>query len=409
MELAGCSEECAPAAAPAAAGALPCQFRNNSDSPRTELTSAQRKTAHAVTMNVIAFVEEHGFDNCGFLTITFADDLTWREAQRRFNSYARRVLRPLFPDYIRALEFTKRGRPHYHLVVACHGDIRTGFNFDAYKLNVCGARKRYRRRGALNRNALLTGLHTRLNHSGNAYQIGRQELVPLRTCADAVGHYIGGYLSKGLPHRLPEHKGARFVCYSRSFQRKYKGGFSWAESGREWRLKLAIWAAKYRCDSLDELRAVFGPRWAYLYGDRIRALVLNGEPMPQAGATAPHTVSDWVALTSRLVEPSPPTAGERVILNRIAKRELDAKATSAKAGKRSAQQPRSHCEGRGGPARMFPLEERFEENRGSPLVSQSVGDSTTVETRQIKLYAWKPGLKHPSRMQRTHYQRQLRI
>ncbi len=121
---------------------LPCLSSNNSDKTAREtptprsyqkafgLTPAQKKTAHALTMNVIGFCAQVGIERVGFLTITFAEDLTWEEAERRYNNFSRRVLSVLFGDRIKVLEFTRSGRPHFHLVVSCSGAIRDGFNFE---------------------------------------------------------------------------------------------------------------------------------------------------------------------------------------------------------------------------------------------------------------------------------------
>jgi hypothetical protein len=270
---------------------LPCLFRNNCDKAAEFLTAAQRKVAHAIYMNVVAFVMLHGLDNCGFFTVTFAEDLSWREAQRRLHNYTRRVLGPLFVDRIKVLEFTKNGRPHYHLIVACGADIRIGFNFE-YLAEVA-LWNRYLKRigepkpqGTLNRNALLVSLHERLNATGGKYGVGRMELVPLKTCAQAVGRYVGGYLKKSVGGRKAEHKGARFVSYSRGFERAYKGNFTWLEGGREWRQKVAIFAARYGCSTMPELRSLFGPKWAYHHGDSIRQITLPNEQTTSTAAAA---------------------------------------------------------------------------------------------------------------------------
>ncbi len=290
-EIDGSAEGCG---ASAPLPPLPCLFRNNSDKAAEFLTAAQRKTAHAIYMNVMAFVMLHGLENCGFFTVTFPDELTWQEAQRRLNNYTRRVLGPLFRDRIKVLEFTRNGRPHYHLIVCCGGDIRTGFNFGYLSevavwnrhLKCLGKEKPL---GSLDRNPLLVSLHARLNATGGKYGVGRMELVPLKTCAEAVGRYVGGYLKKSVGGRKPEHKGARFVSYSRGFERSYKGNFTWVEGGRDWRKKVAIFAAKHGCSSMLELRALFGSKWAYHHGDSIRQIILPNEQTTTPGTASTTT------------------------------------------------------------------------------------------------------------------------
>lgn len=264
---------CLQSAAADGATSLPCLSSVNCDKGRADLTPAQRKTAHALAANVSHFVETYGVENVGFLTITFGGKLDWKEAQRRFHNYARRVLSKWFGDYIRVLEFQRNGNPHYHLVVACPGDIATGFNWTHYEAVrdwYGNGRKGRRPRGNLGRTELLTRIHAELLQTAMAYRIGRMELVPIRTCAEAIGRYVGGYLQKGLAGKKPEHKRARSVCYSRGFQRAYNGRFSWVEGkSREWRAKVAAWAQKHGCTDLIEVLGLFGPKWAYHHRESI--------------------------------------------------------------------------------------------------------------------------------------------
>lgn len=67
-------------------------------------------------MNVHAFVEKHGLNHVGFLTLTFADNVQCpKEAQRRFNFLRTSFLSHRYKNYICVYERTKTGRIHYHL------------------------------------------------------------------------------------------------------------------------------------------------------------------------------------------------------------------------------------------------------------------------------------------------------
>ncbi len=305
--------------------ALTCLFRNNSDedsgkpseTPAKEqaerLSSTQRKTAHALYMNVAAFVMMHGLERCGFLTITFAEDLTWEDAERRFNNYMRRVLGPLFRDRIKVLEFTKRGRPHFHVIVLCSGDIREGFNFNYHAQKALenwlqherpGSRSILQEGGSLNANALLRSLWVRIRSTARNYGIGICELAPIQSCAEAVGRYVGGYMKKSIGGRQPEHKGARMVSYSRGFARAFKGGFSWVEGGgRQWRRNVESFALSHGCADLDELRGLFGPKWAYHHRETILRLH-EGVSSDREGA--PIQASEPLGLSSEACEATPP-------------------------------------------------------------------------------------------------------
>ena len=45
------------------------------------------------------------------------------------------------------------------------------------------------------------------------YGFGRHQLQPMRENGEALGRYLGEYLSKDWNHRLPEDKGARCIRY----------------------------------------------------------------------------------------------------------------------------------------------------------------------------------------------------
>jgi hypothetical protein len=286
---------------------LPCLKGNNSDEQAEPSEAAvsdySRKRVYAIERNVDVFVRQHGIDRCGFFTITFPRNVvTWRDSQRRFNNFARRILRSLFLGYISVLEFHRDGRPHYHLVVATTRDIRTGFDFDVYKLlhqdsrkpvpnrMTLGLRRQLSRR--LTSNVELKLIWRTIRHSADRYGVGRCELVPIRTNGEALGRYVCGYIKKSLGYRKPEHKGARFVRYSQSFKhRAVKSSFSWsAERGWVWRKKIMIWAIRNGCFSLAQIREKFGGSWRHRYREAIRATKLNWFPTGRHARVEGHWV-----------------------------------------------------------------------------------------------------------------------
>ena len=273
---------------------LPCLFSNNCDTeeekPKAQLNSYQKKRAYAIRRNVERFIEVYGIENCGFFTVTFPAGTTLAEARRRIHNFHRRVLKPMYGEFICILEFQRNGTPHFHLLVKCPGDIRTGFNWTHYK----AVRDWYRKgkrgnkpKGTLNRTPLLEELHDRQNSYAKAYGIGRMELVPIRSTAEAVGFYLGGYLAKSLANKPPEAKGMRAVTYSRGFERAVKGAFSWVSpSSWLWRQKLRAWAYYQDCRTMEELKEMFGPRWAFTWRETIMDFPLNCWP------TKAHLLAD---------------------------------------------------------------------------------------------------------------------
>jgi hypothetical protein len=321
--------------APAGAAPLPCLFSDNSDeSPRADaawLSSEQRKTAHALSANVVQFAETYGILNCGFLTITFEPKslqaeanlrgLTlWQEAQRRFNNAHRRLIRPLFGDYIRVLEFTERGIPHYHLVVDCAGDISTGFNWEHYQRTRDWSRSGRigpKPSGSLDRTAHLVELHEQLRNQGPGYGLGRIELVPIRSTAEAIGRYVGGYLSYSLGGKQPDQKGARLVCYSKTFERRVRmsctytdevtgervsmrTGIAWVgERAAIWRRKLETWATRHGCSDLAQVAAIFGPKWAYHHRENIERTEINEDKQRERTSISGDLRADRRSCTDR--------------------------------------------------------------------------------------------------------------
>ncbi len=272
---------------------LPCLSSDNCDKPRSALTSADRKRAQSVQLNINHFVSAFGLPNVGMLTITFADDLDTREAQRRVHNFWRRECSEMFGEYVRVREFTKRGRPHFHFAIQCHGDIRSGFDFEHHRAvqlwNKTG-RKGPKPKGFLNRTALLSELHRRLNEKGPAYGIGRMELTPV-VSETGVGFYLGGYLAKSIGNKPADAKRTRSVTYSQGYARKVKGAWSWANPAAWlWRAKLRTWAAGHGCTSMRDVAVLFGPRWAYHCRDAILAVKLAYYP------TAEHAKLDGVSM-----------------------------------------------------------------------------------------------------------------
>ncbi|MBV2336397.1 rolling circle replication-associated protein, partial [Escherichia coli] len=177
---------------------LPCLFRNNSIeiSSKTppeplsplafELSTNLKKSASALAWNVQYFVDTYGLSNVGFLTLTFRDHVTDpKEAQRRFNSLKTNILAKRYRAYIRVMEPMKSGRIHYHLLVALHSDIRTGFDFPAvYRQDYSSANKAIRSEWSFWRK------------TAPKYGFGRTELMPVRSNSEGIGRYVGKYISK---------------------------------------------------------------------------------------------------------------------------------------------------------------------------------------------------------------------
>jgi hypothetical protein len=232
---------------------------------------------------VKAMVVKYGIERVGFLTLTFADQVTdIREAQRRYNSLANHVLRHRYQETIAIVERMKSGRLHFHLLVAMWADIRAGVDFDAVK------RGDYR-----SANSALRAEWAFWRRTAKRYGFGRTELMPIRTCEEAVGRYMGWYLTKHMGARKQEDKGAHLVRYSGARVATTRiagvGPRSWL-----WRKKTANFARRMGFTDEDTFtewaRATYGCHWQYRLMD-----VIASEPIA-VYPTLKHVEADGMAV-----------------------------------------------------------------------------------------------------------------
>ena len=252
---------------------LPCLYRNNSIeikektqwkviktilSKQKAESQKYRKTSVALSVNVQEMAIKYGLENLGFLTLTFKDHVTnIKDASHRFNSLASNILNIRYKGFIKVMERQKSGRIHFHLIIALSSDVRTGFDFVAI------SKSNYKSANKFLRSEWLFWRKT-----APKYRFGRTELLPIKSSSEAIGRYVGKYISKHLESRVPEDKGARLVSYSKTC-RTMNTKFGWVTEGAtQWRLKVRAFAylvsARTGCEpTMEGLKAQFGPKWAY--------------------------------------------------------------------------------------------------------------------------------------------------
>lgn len=276
------------------APSLPCLDSNNctdSDGQINLLTGGHKRTAFVLTHETQQLATEFGIERLGFLTLTFGDHVTdIGEARRRFHSLCTHVIKVRYRRAIVSVERMKSGRVHFHLVVAGDADIRTGCDFEAV------GRGDYRSANAALR---AEWAFWRKLWRGRKYGFGRNEILPVRSTAEAVAKYVGKYISKHIGQRRKEDKGARLVSFVGYGPGDRSAGtrFSWAglKTGGAWlwRQKLGAYCRRVGVEDTDGLRKLFGHRWAYFLRDSIML-----EPLPE-GTKAP---SYLVACKARVAE-----------------------------------------------------------------------------------------------------------
>jgi len=235
------------------------------------LNNAEKKTAFCLRENVKALADAYGLNRLGFLTLTFPDPVTdTKEAQRRFNSLATNFLRKTFPDWLMVVEPQgQRGNAvHYHLLVVCPEDIRTGFDFEAIKA------RDYR-----SASATLRGVWSTLRDVLPRYGFGRSELLPIKSTQEGIAKYVGKYISKGCGDRLDGWEGARLVRYStRTPWRKAFVNFAWNSDGsKQWRELVAEVAHELHAEDMAGIARAAGKRWAFHLKQRVDYCKAMGE------------------------------------------------------------------------------------------------------------------------------------
>jgi hypothetical protein len=266
------------------------------------------KTAHALEHNILSCATQYGIERCGILTLTFPDYISdSKEAQRRWNNAARRLLKELFPHMVTVKERHKSGCWHYHVFVVSRADISSGFDTLAYREAMaegCGpllhevadadrsvpkqsegggfqlaATPEERATVKMKVAYASAPPHLRevLNELGERLPglgFGRFEFAPVYSNAEAVAKYLSKQFRDYIGRRDQRDKHVRLVSYTKG-ARFATTSFSWVESGRSWRKgasRLAAFLTQrgYSVHDLDGLSEVLGSKWGYHMSDVVR-------------------------------------------------------------------------------------------------------------------------------------------
>jgi len=237
------------------------------------LSPYNRKQAFALVQNCQNFVKRVGLNNIGFLTLTFKENVTeHKEATRRLKSLRKHFLTPNFGEWMRVSERQKRGAWHFHILIDCGKDIRTGINFD----QIYGKNGRPQYSSA---QPFLRSLWSSLRSACKKYGFGRSELLPIQSNKEGISKYIGKYLSKHNVLRDEKDKGVRLVGYS-SKSHRTNTKFQWHSDGsKEWRRKVARFADILCIGDISEFSMHFGSKWCH----RLAPFIVSVDSLPVAG------------------------------------------------------------------------------------------------------------------------------
>lgn len=271
-----CSNSITPSPVPAGVPFTCLNSNNDTESEFVALESSialspyNKKQVFAIAENVERFVNEIGLERVGFLTLTFRDNVTdHKEAYRRFKSLRNHLSEFGFGQWLLVKERQKRGAWHYHLLIDCGLDIRTGIDWDKVQPGD-GSKPDYR--------SVCPGLRSiwkLMRESLPKYGFGAAHLLPVRSNAEAMGKYVSKYLSKHMEGgkvsgKRFEDKGVRLFSASKGLVRS-STKFAWNTPGaKEWRRKLALFTeVVLGFESTDQIKVKYGPRWAYHLSDSI--------------------------------------------------------------------------------------------------------------------------------------------
>lgn len=185
------------------------------------LPGPKKKQAEALAQNIRWLVETFG-NRVGFLTLTCGDKVEGRfvkvtkraEASRRFNSLMTGLVRKRYHCGVVVTERHKDGGIHFHLVAVAPGPLALNWEkFDAAQKAVRERKRHGWRAEDVEASDALRSEWKFWRERAEAYGFGRAEMLPIRKNGEAVGRYVGKYLSKTWEARRPEDKGARMVRY----------------------------------------------------------------------------------------------------------------------------------------------------------------------------------------------------
>jgi hypothetical protein len=282
----------APAGCPASA--LPCLFVTTASEQKKEeeekpLPGPRKKQADALTENIKWMASVFGKERVGFLTLTLGDIETGgrfrnlrdrKEAQRRFHSLMTNVVTKRYHCGVTITERHRNKGIHFHLAVACESDIRGEIDFAACFPPKASNGKPVTRPDYSTANDALRREWAFWRRITNYYGFGRHQLQPMRESGEALGRYLGEYLSKDWEHRLPEDKGARCVRYFGHWAKGKRAlgerravppngsRFGWVTPrARMWRelIQQVSIVARYEGTHFAEetIKDLMGPKWAW--------------------------------------------------------------------------------------------------------------------------------------------------
>lgn len=287
----------------AAAISIPCLLLTTAPVVSASNKSAVAKKAETLYVNLRSVIRRAGEEKVGFTTLTFGDNCDDRsEAQSRYHSLDTHFFKRYALEKITVPERQERGAFHYHAVIAFPWDIRTGFDFEAYRNwqqakhdGDKPAEQKWERKFCKSANPALKKWWQDLRNAAPKYGFGRCQTIPIIGGAEAISRYLASYVTTATLNRLPCDKGLRTVRYSMR-QRAATLKFSWADgNGERWRRGLQILGMIYQLD-FDGLKSNFGSKYQH---EKRHMIFAFGEHFDEALQFVAQ-IPEWADWSSRV-------------------------------------------------------------------------------------------------------------
>jgi hypothetical protein len=201
--------------------------------------SGARRSAFVAALEIELFIQFEGINRCADLMVTAPDCLSLREFQKRWRSFHRYVVKPLFNrgHWIRERQ-PRSGNWHGHGPVVLPFDIREGFPWEEVLA------KNYQ-----NVDPRLKAIWKQLREGAERYGLGWVSLLPIRSTGPKAARYFTKYILKRVSTDLLKGE-ERCRCYG-----------SWGGIKR-CSQKFSYVSQRIKRARLSWARDVLGLRWA---------------------------------------------------------------------------------------------------------------------------------------------------
>ena len=223
------------------------------------------RSQYLLNITIDNYLRRHPTTHVLFTTLTFRHPVkSPAEAHRRLNSFMNK-LRKRYGSYLWVLGCHDSGGLHYHILVFVDFDCHAGTDLTAWSNPLADYT---RDRDREQRNAMNPQLRAESewwNRMAPRHGFGRVQVAPIYGTAERVHKYLLKQAPEACQISLGDTRNVRFWSCSRDL-RVGTTKFAWNSLGAaKGRARIKQWAAEQGCNSYEELRALFGPRWGWKY------------------------------------------------------------------------------------------------------------------------------------------------